>query len=145
MKEKASRVPRPSPAMVVAVIALIVAIGGTAAALPGRFTVGQKDLKKGSVGARSLGRMISPRTVIWSNDETAGDGVFREAEGQIMCPLKAPLAINPHVSGMGPRAFELQRNMIEGPLKSPRGFWYRITTDDGEAGYTLTVSCLPRR
>jgi len=35
---------RPSPAIVVAVISLIVAIGGIAVALPGRLRVGSEDL-----------------------------------------------------------------------------------------------------
>ncbi len=52
------RIGRPSPAMVVAIISLIVAIGGTAVALPGKRTVGSDDLRKDSVGARSLGRAL---------------------------------------------------------------------------------------
>lgn len=139
------RVPRPSPAMIVAIIALIVAVGGTATALPGRFTVGRKDLKKESVGARSLGRAVQHRAIIWSNDETPHDGIFREAEGEIMCPPKAPLAFDPYIIGMGPRAYEIHRSTILNKWKSPGGYWFRITTDDGEAGYSLRVSCLPRR
>ncbi len=145
MEERRSRIPRPSPAMVVAVIALVVAIGGTATALPGRFTVGKKDLRNESVGARALGRVIQVRGGITSNDENARDGVFREAEGEIVCPDKAPFAFDPMISGMGPYAYEIQRTTIFGKQRAPQGYWIRITTDDGLAGYTLTLNCLPKR
>lgn len=146
MEERKRRIPRPSPAMVVAVIALIVAIGGTAAALPGRFTVGRKDLKNESVGARALGRVIEVRSGITSNDETANDGVFREAEGEIMCPRKAPFAFDPFVTGLGPLAFQVQTTSILGRQRAPQGYRIVVATDDGGGfGYTLKLNCLPRR
>lgn len=40
---------RPSPAMVVAFVALVAAVGGTATALPGTGTVDSGDLRKGAV------------------------------------------------------------------------------------------------
>src|SRR3954471_10377928 len=45
---------RPSPAMVVAFIALLAALTGTAAALPGSGTVRSDDLRTGSVGKRAI-------------------------------------------------------------------------------------------
>jgi len=140
------RIPRPSPAMAVAVIALIAAIGGTATALPGRFTVGRSDLKAGSVGARTLGATVEVRGGIQSMDDTAGDGNFHEAEGDIRCPDRAPFAFDPSISGLGPRAYEVQRTSLLGRLKSPQGYWFRISTDDGgNFGYTITLNCLPLR
>lgn len=139
------RISRPSPAMIVAIVALIVAIGGTATALPGKFTVGRKDLKKESVGARALGRTLQVQSGIKGIDQIANDGIFTEAEGEVMCPMKAPLAIDPYVTGMGPDAFEIHRSTILNKWKSPGGYWFRITTDEGKAGYALRVSCLPRR
>ena len=50
---------KPSPAMVIAVISLVVAIGGTAVALPGKRSVDSNDLRKDSVGARSLGKVLA--------------------------------------------------------------------------------------
>ncbi len=68
--------------MIVAMISLIIAIGGTAVALPGKHTVGQDDLKNGSVGARSVARTILGHSkVMSSSDLVAGDGIFAEAEG----------------------------------------------------------------
>jgi hypothetical protein len=45
---------RPSPALIVGCIALVVALAGTSFALPGRDTVDRNDLKENSVGARAL-------------------------------------------------------------------------------------------
>lgn len=139
------RIPHPSPAMIVAIIALVIAVGGTATALPGKFTVGRKDLKNESVGARALGRTVQVNSVIWSKDELANDGVFREAEGKIRCPARAPFAFDPYIIGLGPDAFETHRSTILNRWRSPGGYWFRIATDGGDAGYSLRVSCLPRR
>jgi hypothetical protein len=45
---------RPSPAMVVACIALIVAVGGTASALPGRARVKQDDIARNAVRSKHI-------------------------------------------------------------------------------------------
>ena len=137
-------IPRPSPAMVVALIALVVAIGGTAAALPGKFTVGQDDLKKSSVGARALGKMIvEHRQVVRSIDPIADDGLFSETKGTITCPSKAPLAIDPAVGIMGPQAFEARRRAIPNRWGSPVGYEFVISGDQGpDVGYLMTVNCL---
>lgn len=140
-------IPRPSPAMVVAVIALIVAIGGTAVALPGKFTVGKHDLRTSSVGARALGRMIVDHTrSVRSTDAVAFDGKFTETRGTIRCPARAPLAIDPSISGTGPNAFESRRSVVTNRWGSPRGYEFVISSDQGpEVGYTMKVNCLLSR
>ncbi len=50
------RVRTPSPALVVATIALVLALTGAAAALPGRNTVDAGDIEKGAVGTKELQR-----------------------------------------------------------------------------------------
>ncbi len=45
---------RPSPALVLSVIAVLIALGGQAGALPGKHSVGKGDLAKGAVTAASL-------------------------------------------------------------------------------------------
>src|SRR5690606_15535145 len=93
-----NRIPRPSPAMVVAVTSLVVAIGGTATALPGRATVDRNDLRKSVVGARAIGKvMLEHRAGMLSTDPLAGDGQFTEVEGEIRCPSKAPFAFDPSI------------------------------------------------
>jgi len=138
---------KPSPAMVVAVISLIVAIGGTAVALPGRSKVGQDDLKANAVGARSLGKtLLSHSGVMASTDPMANDGIFTEIEGTIMCPAKAPLAFDPSIGNMGPKAYELRRNVISNRWGGPGGYRFIVSGDQGlDLGYTMTVNCLPTR
>ena len=46
---------RPSPALVVAMLALLVALGGTATGLPGKKTIDKNDLRK-RVSRRSTSR-----------------------------------------------------------------------------------------
>ena len=140
-------IPRPSPAMVVALIALVVAIGGTAAALPGKYTVGQDDLKKSSVGARSLGKIaLSQTRVVGSLDQQAKDGEFTETEGQIVCPAQAPFALDPSIGNMGPTAFQMKRTAIPNRWGGPLGYRFVVLTDEGpEISYTMTVNCLPAR
>ena len=52
MKRLASK--RPSPALVLSVIAVLIALGGQAGALPGKHSVGKGDIAKGAVTSRSL-------------------------------------------------------------------------------------------
>ncbi|MBK8293913.1 MAG: hypothetical protein IPK93_03725 [Solirubrobacterales bacterium] len=140
------RIPRPSPAMVVAMISLIVAIGGTAVALPGKGTVGSNDLRKNSVGARSMGAAILGYSQVFpSTDPVAGDGTFTETEGSIRCPAKAPFAFDPSIGNMGPRAFEMRRNALPNRWGGPAGYRFIITSDEGpDLGFTMKVNCLPR-
>jgi hypothetical protein len=48
------KIRRPSPALIVAVVALIAALTGTAIALPGARSVDRNDLKKNTVGPKQL-------------------------------------------------------------------------------------------
>ncbi len=141
------RIPRPSPAMAVAIIALIVAIGGTATALPGKFTVGQDDLKKSSVGARSLGKLLIGHTsVVGSEDRVRGDGDFTNSHGQISCPSDKPLAIDPSVTGLGPHSYLTSTQALPSRFGGPVGYAFTILTDEGPGvGYTASVNCLPVR
>ncbi len=142
-----NRIPRPSPAMVVALIALVVAIGGTAAALPGRFGVGRNDLQKSSVGARALGKMrLDQGVVLRSEDPVAGDGLFTESTGLIRCPSDAPVAIDPYVGGLGPDAFERKRESLPNRWGGPVGYEFTVSSDRGpDVGFSLKVNCLPTR
>lgn len=139
-----NRVPRPSPAMVVAIVALIVAIGGTAFALPGKFTVGRDDLKKSSVGARSIGKVLLEHTrVVRSQDEVPRDEVFTETRGTIRCPARAPTAIDPSVGNLGPTSFQVRVTAIPNRWGGPVGYEFLLTGDEGpDFGYAMKVNCL---
>ena len=141
------RIPKPSPAMVVALISLIVAIGGTAVALPGMRTVSSDDLRKESVGARAIGGTILDHVGgLPSTDPVAEDGQFTETEGSIRCPSKAPFAFDPSIGNMGPQAFELRRFALPNRWGGPAGYRFIISTDEGpDVGYTMKVNCLPTR
>ena len=113
--------------MVVAVISLVVAIGGTAVALPGKRSIDSNDLRKDSVGARSLGKvLLGTIALLPSPDPIAEDGNFTEAEGTVRCPARAPFAFDPSISGMGPLAYEVSRSVVlnrfGGPGVTPSGF-----------------------
>ena len=141
------RVPKPSPALVVAIISLVVAIGGTAAALPGKFTVGRDDLKPNSVGARSLGKAILDYgTTIRSTDSIAGDGLFTEFEGRIACPAKAPFAFDPSVGGLTQDSSIVSRLTFANRWGGPGSFRFVLRSDEGpDVFHVLKVNCLPSR
>lgn len=138
---------KPSPAMVVAVISLIVAIGGTAVALPGKRSVDSNDLRKNSVGARSLGKvLLGTGSLIASTDPVAEDGNFTEAEGTVRCPARAPFAFDPSISGMGPLAYEVSRTVVINRFGGPGGYIFRVVSDAGPGpSFGVQVNCLSRR
>jgi hypothetical protein len=133
--------------MVVAVISLIVAVGGTAVALPGKRSVDSNDLRKDSVGARSLGKVLfGVGSLIPSADLVAEDGNFTEAEGTVRCPARAPFAFDPSISGMGPLAYEVSRSVVLNRFGGPGGYTFRILSDRGTgSAFTMKVNCLSRR
>ena len=56
MRKAGGFVRRPSPAMIVAVIALVAALGGVAVALPGRNSVKSKDIAPHAVKRSDIAR-----------------------------------------------------------------------------------------
>jgi hypothetical protein len=133
--------------MVVAVISLIVAIGGTAFALPGRGSIDSNDLRKDSVGARSLGKVLfGIGSLISSTDAVADDGIFTEAEGSVRCPARAPFAFDPSIGNMGPLAYEVRRRVLLNRFGGPGGYEFRVLSDLGpDLSFTMQVNCLARR
>ena len=138
---------KPSPAMVVAVISLIVAIGGTAAALPGSLTVAPDDLRKDSVGARALGKaFLGVVSGLPSTDSVRDDGEFTELEGSVRCPAWAPFAFDPSISGLGALAYEIDRRVIPNRFNGPGGYEFRVLSDKGPGNaFAMKVNCLARR
>jgi len=141
------RIPRPSPAMVVAIISLVIAIGGTAAALPGKFIVGRDDLKNDSIGARVLGRTILGHdSPLISTDPVAGDGAFTEVEGLIDCPSRAQFGFDPSVSGLGPRAYVTRVAALSAKSGAPGSYRIVLISDEGPGAiHAMSINCLPNR
>ncbi len=133
--------------MVVAVISLIVAIGGTAVALPGKRGVDSNDLRKDSVGARALGKVVfGVSNSLTSSDPVAKDGDFTEMEGAVRCPARAPFAFDPAVANTGPLAYEVRRSVLLNRFGGPGGYRFVVVADVGPGpGFALQVNCLSRR
>jgi hypothetical protein len=66
---------RPSPAMVVALVALFVSLGGTAAALQGSNTVFSDDIVDGQVRSQDISNTNGVRSVDVRNDNLTGGGL----------------------------------------------------------------------
>jgi hypothetical protein len=66
---------RPSPALAVAFLALLVALSGTAIALPGKKRVKSDDLATGSVGKRAIARNGVGRAEAANNSVGSGEVV----------------------------------------------------------------------
>jgi hypothetical protein len=76
----------PSPAMAVALLALFVALGGSALAYGlGRDSVRSVNIAPGAVRASDLGPLHLRFGRIVDTDTTAGDGVFNYARGHANC------------------------------------------------------------
>jgi hypothetical protein len=78
---------KPTPAMLVAVIALVVAATGVATALPGKNTVDSGDIANGQVKKNDLNKKVKPRWVRVNGengnviDSTGGVQAERVGEG----------------------------------------------------------------
>lgn len=68
---------RPSPALIVALVALLAAMSGAAVALPGKKTVGPGDIKDGAVGSRQI-KAKSVKGSDVQEDALKGRQVFEE-------------------------------------------------------------------
>jgi hypothetical protein len=133
--------------MVVALISLVVALGGTAVALPGSFLVGQDDLRDNSVGARALGKALLGKTVgLPSDDPVRDDGSFTELEGSVRCPSRAPFAFDPSISGLSPLSYEINRSVVINRFGGPGGYEFEVMSDEGSGlAFAMKVNCLARR
>ena len=92
---------RPSPAAVIAVVALVFAVSGVAVALPGKNTVASKDIKKNAVTAAKIknGSVTEPKigdgavgTSKLGNDAVTGAKVNEATLGKVPSATKADSA-----------------------------------------------------
>ena len=87
---------RPSPALIVAMIALVASLGGTAVALPGQDSVGSGDIKNNSIKSTDLKdaravkpQDLHPRAHLWA--EVNGEGfVIGASEPNITASRTGP-------------------------------------------------------
>ena len=98
---------RPSAAMIVAVIALVAALAGSAVAMPGKSTIDKNDLKKGAVRAKALktGSVSNPKLADGSVSSTKiADGQVATvdiADGSVTGPKLAANAVSTDKIGDG--------------------------------------------
>ena len=134
---------RPSPAMVVAFVALLAAVGGTAAALPGKNTVDTGDIKKGAVKRADIarnavnGRKVRNGSLTGAdtrNNSLTGADVNEGSLGQVPSANTANSASSANtansVGGVTFRAFNYQVSN-DGPATQILDF----------GGLTLNASC----
>ena len=106
---------RPSPALVVAVVALVAALGGTAVALPGKRTVKRDDIATNAVGKRAIGKRAVGgselrRNTVGSaktrNNSLTGDDVEETTFGPVPNAVNAGNAANVGPNGVDTAALQ---------------------------------------
>ena len=139
-----------SPAMVVAVISLFVALGGTALAFNlGRNSVHSQNIAPGAVRARDLGKTTLRFGKVVDTDTTAFDGSFNYASGHAVC-AKGERVISGGLRQIAGGAGSVGQHiwMVEsGPLPSKREWFVTMNSDLGGAArqdFVVVASCLAK-
>jgi len=135
---------RPSPALVVSMIALGVALAGTAGALPGKNSVRSNDIAKGAVRAKNLGAVVVRAEGIRDLDSTAGDGVWTSSGDSAPCRRGERLISGGVRTGQFPAPTNVAITQSE-PRESKRLWVVSIATDTGGAArYSAVAMCLKK-
>jgi hypothetical protein len=135
-----ARFTRPSPAMVVALIALFAALGANTLA----FALGRN-----SVGARELAPIKQRAGKIVDRDTTAHDGSFAAAFGHAVCKRGEQLVGGGLRQHSGSETFIVPHasTIEEGPVLSKREWTVKFNSDLGGAArqdFTVFAMCLAR-
>ena len=139
---------RPSPAMIVAIVSLFVALGGTAAAFTlGRDSVRSVNLAPGAVQAGDLGRLTLRSGKIVDGDTTADDGSFNPATGHADCKRGERLISGGLRLRSSGGVFPGQHvSMVEsGPVPKQRQWFVTMNSDLGGAArkdFVVFAYCL---
>jgi hypothetical protein len=110
-----SKVRRPSPALIVAIVALVAALAGTAVALPGKNSVKGNDIAKNAVKSSDI-----------ANDKVKGVDVLESSLGQVPSAARADSAAK----------VDTQRHI--GPVKLAEGQEQVLET---KGPFTITAHC----
>jgi hypothetical protein len=84
---------RPTPALILAFIALVAALSGTAVALPGKNTIDSGDIKKGQVKNSDIGKNAITGSKV-KNNSLKGADVLESSLGQVPSAASANTASN---------------------------------------------------
>ena len=137
----------PSPATLIAIAALFVALGGTAYGLA-RNSVGTHQIKPRAIHAKNLGPMKLRWGKVQDFDTTAGDGTFNIASGHTQCRRGERLISGGVRSRRSPNSGPLEIAMIDsGPVTRKRQWFVTMHSDLGGAArrqFTVFAYCLLR-
>jgi hypothetical protein len=154
----------PSPALIVAVVALVAALAGTAIALPGKKTVSRNDIKPEAVRSKQIGdgkvrpHDLSEKSVMWArvssdgnlvNASTGGvtstrnnDGVYAvdfNAHDLSLCAWEAQLAS--FTPGGGIPSGESTTELAASANDTVRVGTHNSSGTEADRGFTLVVFC----
>jgi hypothetical protein len=137
------KIPRPSPAMVIAMIALFVSLGGSAVAVS---QGGDKSSAPRAERAGGLGKLTLRFGKLVDKDTTPFDGSFFFAIGHAVCK-KGERVISGGVRQIGgnPGTDAQHIWMVEsGPVPSKRAWYVKMNSDLGGAArsdFAVVASC----
>jgi hypothetical protein len=135
---------RPSPALVISLIALAVALAGTAGALPGRNSVKSNDIAHGAVRAGDLGAVAVRSEPIRDLDPVANDGVWTQSANSAACRRGERLIAGGGRTGQFPAPPNVVISQSE-PRESKRLWVVSIASDAGGGGhYAAVAMCLKK-
>lgn len=131
------KIPRPSPAMVVAMIALFATLGGTALAVSGSEEQATSSAKRGKLSLR-FGKILD-------RDTTPLDGSFNFAVGHAICK-KGERVISGGIRQIAGGAGVISHiwTVESGPVPSKRGWYVSMNSDLGGAArsdFLVVANC----
>jgi hypothetical protein len=138
---------RPSPALVVALLALFLAVGGNVVAYGlGRNSVQSRDIAPRAVKASDLGHFKLRRSgPIPDRDTTAHDGIYAEAGGRAKCKPGERLISGGSEAPSGEKATPYMRIVDQGPVPAEEAWQVRWASDMGGAAgeeFVVVALCL---
>lgn len=122
---------RPSPALFVAIIALVAALGGTAVALPGKGSVDKNDLAKNVVKSKNIAKGAVKSSDI-KNDGVKGIDIDESSLAQVPSAAQANSAANADAVG-GVRVVAISAFLPDNTTPTP-------VLNVG--GLTITATCV---
>jgi hypothetical protein len=129
----------PSPATLIAIVALFVALGGTAYGVA-QNSIGTNQIKPRAVQAKNLGPMKLRWGRVVDFDHTAGDGQFNIASGHAQCRRGERLISGGVRYRRSPDSGPLQVAMVDsGPVTKRRQWFVTLHSDLGGATHKYFV------
>jgi hypothetical protein len=147
MNRRSARI---SPSLVLAFLAVLLALGGTAIGFAvGRNSVRSKNIAPNQVRARDLARVEARTGKLTAIDPVAGDGLFTEVDGSARCHHGEQLVSGGvRFHGTPNLSAPLRAAVLDsGPRTNIRTWEVRIASDLGSKTrkrFTVFATCLVR-